>query len=86
MPLQDSGGGFTRTQSLGSEQSVVSLYNEAVKYNKAGLVDDAENKFRQALLRNKRHVSSSISLTVPFPLLCHPFHRTTKPYMSQQSL
>ena len=48
--------GFSRTQSAPSEQSVLSLYNEAVRYHKAGLMDEAENRFRQALLRNKRHV------------------------------
>ena len=48
---------FTRTQSSNLEQSTASLYNEAVKFRKAGLQDDAENKFRAALGRNKRHVS-----------------------------
>ena len=50
---------FSRTQSAPSEQSITSLYNEAVKFHKAGLLQDAENKFRQALLRNKHHVSPS---------------------------
>lgn len=54
--------GFSRTQSANSEQSVLSCYNEAVKYHKAGLLDDAENKFRQALLKHKRHVPSIVGL------------------------
>ena len=60
--------GFSRTQSANSEQSVLSCYNEAVKYHKAGLLDDAENKFRQALLKHKRHVRSS---TFPLSLCPH---------------
>ena len=53
---------FSRTQSANSEQSVVSCYNEGVRYRKAGLHSEAENKFRQALLRNKRHVPSIVGL------------------------
>ena len=53
---------FSRTQSANPEQSVVSCYNEGVRYRKAGLHNEAEDKFRQALLRNKRHVPSIVGL------------------------
>ena len=48
---------FTRAQSSSLEQSTASLYNEAVKFRKAGLKEEAEDKFRAALTRNKKHVS-----------------------------
>jgi len=54
--------GFTRTQSSTLEQSTSSLYNEAVKFHKAGLAGDAENKFRAALVRNRRHLPSLLGL------------------------
>ena len=54
--------GFTRAQSSTQEQSTASLYNEAVKFRKAGLLEDAENKFRAALARNRRHIPSLLGL------------------------
>ena len=65
------------TQSVNGEQSVGSIYNEAVQFHKAGMVVEAESKFRQALSRNKRHVRCAcISVPVPAfvfllaPILC----------------
>ena len=58
------------TQSVNSEQSVGSIYNEAVQFHKAGMLVEAESKFRQALSRNKRHVRlhfcSRACISVPF--------------------
>jgi len=57
---------FRRTQSDNSEQSINSLYNMAVQFRKAGMLADAEAKFRQALLRNKRHVRRPPSILASF--------------------
>jgi hypothetical protein len=54
--------GFSRTQSSSLEQSTASLYNEGVKFRKVGLHEDAEHKFRAALVRDRRHLPSLLGL------------------------
>ena len=53
---------FSRTTSVNTEQSTDSMYNEAVKFKKAGLLQEAENKFRQVLSRDKQHIPSILGL------------------------
>ena len=53
---------FSRTQSSSLEQSTASLYNEGVKFRKVGLHEDAEHKFRAALVRDRRHLPSLLGL------------------------
>jgi hypothetical protein len=72
---------FSRTQSANCEQSINSLYNMAVQFHKAGMLADAETKFRQALLRNKRHVGRPPRVFSPrvFSRLSKRRRKTLKP-------